>query len=56
MIKPRAFRVFDEGVDVEDLYNAEYWWIDGDGKVYVRIKESKTIHEVIGDKVEIRTN
>lgn len=53
-MKPSPFRVFDEGEDVETLYNAEHWWIDKDGRVWVRIKDTKAIHEVLGDAIEIK--
>lgn len=52
--KPKKFRIFDEGQDVETLYNAVYWWIDGQGRAWIRIAETNKVHQVIGDKVEIR--
>ena len=53
IIKPAAFRIFDEGVDVEQLYNAEYWWLDGEGRAWIRVKDTQKIHEVIGEHVEV---
>lgn len=54
VIKPSAFRVLDEGKDVEELYDAVYWWIDGDGRVWIRVKDTNAIHEVFGKQIEIK--